>query len=159
MKHFLSYVEEAIKDNWNKPAITNYGANTLNYSDVAVNISKLHIIFEQCGIKKGDHIAICAKSSAEWCVAFLAIASYEAVAVPLLSDFLPENVLNLTKASDSKLLFVDNSVLAGMQRDGVVDGFADVDGFIAIVDIVTFSAIDGYGGKFNVEQEVVDKLF
>ena len=109
MKHFLSYVEDAIKENWNKPALTNYGANTLNYSDVAINISKLHIIFEQCGIKKGDHIAICAKSSAEWCVAFLAIASYEAVAVPLLSDFLPENVLNLTKASDSKLLFVDKS--------------------------------------------------
>ena len=159
MKHFLSYVEEAIKDNWDKPAITNYGANTLNYSDVAVNISKLHIIFEQCGIKKGDHIAICAKSSAEWCVAFLAIASYEAVAVPLLSDFLPENVLNLTKASDSKLLFVDNSVLAAMQRDGVVGGFADIDGFIALVDIVTFSAIDGYSDKFNVKQEVVDTLF
>ena len=79
MKHYLSYIEQAIKDNWNKPAITNYGDNTLNYSDVAINIAKLHILFEQCGIKKGDHIAICAKSSAEWCVAFLAIASYEAV--------------------------------------------------------------------------------
>ena len=94
MKHYLSYIEQAIKENWNKPAISNYGDNTLKYSDVAINIAKLHILFEQCGIKKGDHIAICARSSAEWCVAFLAIASYEAVAVPLLSDFLPENVMN-----------------------------------------------------------------
>lgn len=159
MKHYLSYIETAIKDNWNKPAITNYGANTLNYSDVAINVSKLHILFEQCGIKKGDHIAICARSSAEWCVAFLAIASYEAVAVPLLSDFLPENVLNLTKASDSKLLFIDKSVLAGMQRDNLVDKFAEIENFIALVDIVKCEAIAGYEDKFNVKHEVVNRIF
>ena len=159
MKHYLSYIETAIKDNWNKPALTNYGANTLNYSDVAINVSKLHILFEQCGIKKGDHIAICARSSAEWCVTFLAIASYEAVAVPLLSDFLPENVLNLTKASDSKLLFIDKSVLAGMQRDNLVDKFAEIENFIALVDIVKCEAIAGYEDKFDVKQEVIDRIY
>ena len=159
MKHYLSYIETAIKDNWNKPALTNYGANTLNYSDVAINVSKLHILFEQCGIKKGDHIAICARSSAEWCVTFLAIASYEAVAVPLLSDFLPENVLNLTKASDSKLLFIDKSVLAGMQRDNLVDKFAEIENFVALIDIVKCQAITGYEDKFDVKQEVIDRIY
>ena len=159
MKHYLSYIEQAIKENWNKPAISNYGENTLNYSDVAINISKLHIVFEQCGIKKGDHIAICARSSAEWCVTFLAIASYEAVAVPLLSDFLPENVMNLTKASESKLLFVDKSVLAGMQRDNVVGKFAEIENFVALVDIVTCDAIDGYETSFNVKQKDVETIY
>ena len=159
MKHYLSYIEETIKGNWNKPAITNYGANTLNFSDVAINISKLHIVFEECGIKKGEHIAICAKSSAEWCVAFLAIASYGAVAVPLLSDFLPENVLNLTKASDSKLLFVDKSVLSGMQRDNVVDKFAEINDFIALVDIVSCNAIEGYEKSFNIELAKVNEIY
>lgn len=159
MKHYLSYIETAIKENWNKPAITNYGANTLKYSDVAANVSKLHIMFEQCGIKKGDHIAICARSSAEWCVAFLAIASYEAVAVPLLSDFHPENVLNLTKASDSKLMFVDKSVLTGMQRDNLVEKFADIDNFIALVDIVTCNAVQGYEKALNVKMSDVEKIF
>ena len=159
MKHYLSYIETAIKENWNKPAITNYGANTLKYSDVAANVSKLHIMFEQCGIKKGDHIAICARSSAEWCVAFLAIASYEAVAVPLLSDFHPENVLNLTKASDSKLMFVDKSVLTGMQRDNLVEKFADIDNFIALVDIVTCNAVQGYEKALNVKMSDVETIF
>ena len=159
MKHYLSYIEAAIKDNWNKPAITNYGANTLKYSDVAINVSKLHILFEQCGIKKGDHIAICARSSAEWCVTFLAIASYEAVAVPLLSDFLPENVLNLTKASDSKLLFVDKSVLAGMERDNLVEKYAEIENFIALVDIVTCNAVQGYENSLNVKQTDVEKIY
>ena len=159
MKHYLSYIETAIKENWNKPAITNYGANTLKYSDVAANVSKLHIMFEQCGIKKGDHIAICARSSAEWCVAFLAIASYEAVAVPLLSDFHPENVLNLAKASESKLMFVDNSVLSGMQRDNLVEKFADIDNFMALVDIVTCNAVQGYEKALNVKMSDVEKIF
>ena len=159
MKHYLSYIEQAIKDNWNKPAITNYGDNTLKYSDVAINIAKLHILFEQCGIKKGDHIAICAKSSAEWCVAFLAIASYEAVAVPLLSDFLPENVMNLTVASDSKLLFVDKGVLAGMKRDNVLCKSATAEKLTAIVDIVTWTAVEGYEEKLNVKPSDVEKIY
>ena len=159
MKHYLSYIEQAIKENWNKPAISNYGDNTLKYSDVAINIAKLHILFEQCGIKKGDHIAICARSSAEWCVAFLAIASYEAVAVPLLSDFLPENVMNLTVASDSKLLFVDKGVLAGMKRDNVLCKSATAEKLTAIVDIVTWTAVEGYEEKLNVKPSDVEKIY
>lgn len=159
MKHYLSYVQDAIKDNWEKPAISNYGANTYRYADIATGIAKLHITFEKCGIKKGEHIAICAKSSAEWCMSFLAITSYQAVAVPLLPDFLPENILNLTKVSDSRMLFVDKSVLSGLVRDGVIDEFAKIGGFIGVVDIVSCDPIDGYETTFNVKHDDVDELF
>ena len=159
MRHYLYYAEQAIKDNWNKPAITNFGANSMLYADVAVNVARLHIIFEECGIKKGEHIAICAHSSAEWCIAFLAITSYQAVAVPLLSDFMPENILNLTKASDSRLLFVDKSVLAGMRRDNVLDGFSALDDFIGLVDIVTLEAVNECKGTYDIERSKVDKIF
>ena len=53
MKHFLQYAEEAIKANWSKPAITNYGANTYTYADIASGICRFHILFEKSGIKKG----------------------------------------------------------------------------------------------------------
>ena len=96
MRHFLSYIEESIKQNWSKPAITNYGAKSYSYAEVAAGITKLHLYFKRCGIVEGDHIAICARNSAEWCITFLAIASYKAVAVPLLADFLPANVIDLT---------------------------------------------------------------
>ena len=89
MKHFLWYIEDAIRNNWDKPAISNYGATTYTYGGIAGNVAKLHILFEKCGLKKGDHIAIASRNSAEWCIAFIAIASYKAVAVPLLPDFLP----------------------------------------------------------------------
>ena len=90
MKHYLQYVEDAIKANWAKPAISNYGAASYTFGDVAVNVVKMQLIFKELGIKEGDHVAIAARNCAEWCIAFLAITSYRAVAVPLLPDFLPE---------------------------------------------------------------------
>ena len=75
MKHYLSYVEDVIKGKWNAPAITNYGNNTLKNCDIARNIERLHILFEKCGIKAGDNVAICARNSAEWCAAFLAVTT------------------------------------------------------------------------------------
>lgn len=82
MVHFLNYIDEAIKKNWDKPAVSNYGANTYTYAALAESIEKMHLLFRECGISKGEKIAICAKNSAEWCISFLAIVSYDAVAVP-----------------------------------------------------------------------------
>ncbi|MBR5592690.1 MAG: AMP-binding protein [Bacteroidaceae bacterium] len=159
MKHYLSYIEDVVKGGWNNPAITNYGGNTFRNCDIAKNIERLHILFKQCGVKEGENIAVCARNSAEWCIAFLAIATYKAVAVPLLADFLPENIANLVKISDSKLLFVDKSVLAGLQRSGVASAFGGYDGFVGVFDIVTYVQINDCSGCVNVKIEDVDKAF
>ena len=159
MRHYLSYIEDVIKKGWDKPAITNYGANSLNNCDVAKNIERLHILFKECGVKKGENIAICARNSAEWCVAFLAIATYEAVAVPLLADFLPENIANLVKISDSRLLFVDKIVLSGLQRAGVASGFGEYENLLGVFDIVTYEGIEDCNNSVNVNIEDVDKAF
>ena len=143
MKHFLWYIEDAIRNNWDKPAISNYGATTYTYGEIAGNVAKLHILFEKCGLKKGDHIAIASRNSAEWCIAFIAIASYKAVAVPLLPDFLPENIAHLTKLSDSKLVLVDKNVLAGLKKSGSLEKMAETDGLIGVVDIVNHTPVIG----------------
>ena len=159
MRHYLSYIEDVIKKGWDKPAITNYGANSLNNCDIAKNIERLHILFKECGVKRGENIAICARNSAEWCVAFLAIATYEAVAVPLLADFLPENIANLVKISDSRLLFVDKIVLSGLQRAGVASGFGEYENLLGVFDIVTYEGIEDCNNSVNVNIEDVDKAF
>ena len=159
MRHFLSYVEDVVKGGWDKPAITNYGNNTLKNCDIARNIERLHILFEQCGVKEGEHVAICARNSAEWCVAFLAITSYKAVAVPLLADFLPENIANLVRISDSRMLFVDKNVLAGLQRSGAVACFGGYDNFVGVYDIVTYEGISDCDNSVNVSVEDVDRAF
>ncbi len=159
MKHFLSYINDAIKANWEKPALTNYGANTMAYGDVATGIEKLHILFEKCGIEKGEKVAVCARSQAEWCVAYLAVVSYDAVVVPLLPDFNPQNVADLVKMSDSRLLMVDKTVLGGLKRDNIIPQFASIDGFCGIVDVVGMQVHENCGGKLDNIKEEVENLF
>ena len=159
MRHYLSYIEDVVKNGWDKPAITNYGGNSFKNCDLARNIERLHILFEQCGIKEGENIAICARNSAEWCVVFLAISTYKAVAVPLLADFLPENIANLVKISDSRMLFVDKSVLSGLQRSGVAGNFGEYENFVGVFDAVTYKGIEDCNNSVNVDVESVDKAF
>jgi len=159
MKHFLFYVEEAIKNNWDKPAISNYGANTLTFAEVAANVARMHILLNRCNIKKGDHVAIAARSSAEWCAAFIGITSYGAVAVPLLPDFLPENLVQLTKLSGSRMLFVDKNILAGFKRDNLLNSFDNVKDFIGIFDIVAYATVDECEHNVKVLADELDILY
>ena len=159
MKHFLWYIEDAIRNNWDKPAISNYGATTYTYGEIAGNVAKLHILFEKCGLKKGDHIAIASRNSAEWCIAFIAIASYKAVAVPLLPDFLPENIAHLTKLSDSKLVLVDKYVLAGLKKSGSLDKMVGTDGLIGVVDVVSLTPVASCDALDNVANGDIEDLY
>ncbi len=158
MKHFLQYIEEAIKNNWNKPAVSNYGANTFAYRDVAAGVAKIHLMFERCGLNKGDHVAIAARNSAEWCIAFIATTSYGAVAVPLLPDFLPENLIHLTKLSNSRMMFVDRTILAGLKRARVLDKLYD-EGFLGVFDIVAYGSVDVHEDAMHVTAEEIEALY
>ena len=159
MKHFLSYVDESIKTNWNRPALSNYGANTLTYGVVASEIEKMHLLFEKCGIKKGEKIALCARNCAEWCVAYLAVVSYDAVCVPLLPDFLPQNVADLTRLSDSRMLLLDKSIMGNLERDGIIPQFSQLEGFLGLVDIVGLEVRESCNGKLDGMLETVEKSF
>lgn len=108
--HYLARLEETVRNNWDKPALCNFGGEEFKFSDVAENIEKLHIFLNGAGIKKGDHIALCAKNTARWAVTFLTINTYEAVAVPILCDFLPESINYLVDHSESVILFTDSDI-------------------------------------------------
>ncbi|MBP5210873.1 MAG: AMP-binding protein [Bacteroidales bacterium] len=104
-------LEKSIKDNWDKNALSDYEGQTLTYGQVAERIAKLHLIFDEFGIKKGDKIALCSKNQVNWAITLLATVTYGAVSVPLLSEFKPSNIQNLVNHSDSRLLFVSQQIL------------------------------------------------
>ncbi len=107
---FNSYIENSIIKYWEKDAFTDYKGATLQYHDVARKIEKLHILFENSGVQKGDKIALCGRNSSHWAVAFLATLTYGAVAVPIQHEFTPDQIHNIVNHSDSKLLFVGDIV-------------------------------------------------
>lgn len=107
---FIANIEESLKNHWDYPALSDYKAEPKYYSFVAKQIAKAHIFFEECGIKKGDKIALCGRNSANWAISFFSIITYGAVAVPILHEFKPEAVHHLVNHSEAKLLFVGDVV-------------------------------------------------
>ena len=110
MKHYFTRLEEAIKSNWNRPALGNYRGETFTFGEFATQIEKFHIFFETIGLKKGDKVALCAKNSARWGVTFFAANTYEAVVVPILADFHPDSVNSLVDHSESLVLLTDTDI-------------------------------------------------
>ncbi len=110
MKHYFTRLEESIKTNWNRPALGNYRGELFTFGEVATNIAKLHVLYEAAGLKKGDKVALCAKNSARWGIAFFSANTYEAVVVPILADFHPDSANSLVDHSESTVLFTDTDI-------------------------------------------------
>ena len=116
---FNSYIQKSIIDNWEQDALTDYQGATLQYNDVARKIEKLHIAFENSGIRKGDKIAICGRNSAHWAVAFLATITYGAIAVPILHEFNSDQIHNIVNHSEARILFVGDYIVKNVNPDAM----------------------------------------
>lgn len=107
---FVDLIAESLKNNWDFDALTDYQGVTLQYKDVARKIEKLHILFENAGVEKGDKVALCGRNSAHWATAFLATLTYGAVSVPILHEFKAQQVHDIVNHSEAKILFVGDMV-------------------------------------------------
>jgi long-chain acyl-CoA synthetase len=135
--------EESFKKNWLRPAISNYQGETLHFRDLARRIEKLHIMFEECGLQKGDKVAICSRNQANWAVVFLATTTYGAVPVPLLHEFKSSNIHHLVNHSEAKVLFVDEVIWEGLSESEMPD-------LHAIIQVNTFKVL------YAVEESVYE---
>ena len=129
-KSLNRFIEDAIKENWSELALTDFNGDSFQYVDIARKIEKLHILFEEAGVKKGDKIALCGKNCAQWAVAFLATITYRAVPVPLLHEFKADNLHFLVNHSEAKLFFVDAAIWENLDPS-VID---KVEGVLNIAD-------------------------
>ena len=116
-KHYLQYLTEVMEHQWNDLALSDYNENhEYTFGELAVEILRLHVLFEQLGLKRGDKIALCGRNCANWVVAYLAIAAYEGVCVSILQDFTAVDIAHLLEHSDSELLFVGPYVWKDLQN-------------------------------------------
>ena len=149
---FNSLIEQSIIKNWELDALTDYKGATLQYRDVARKIEKLHIIFQNSGIDKGDKIAICGRNSSNWAVVFLATLAYGAVAVPILHEFMPDQVHNIVNHSEAKLLFVGDMVAPTIQEEEM----PHLEGILFIPD---FSVLVSRSEKLTYAREHLNEIF
>jgi len=137
-KHFLSYLETSIRQNWDCPALSDYdGSLTYTYSQMAEKIARLHVLFSESGLKKGDKVAICGRNSAHWAISFLAVTSYEAIAVSILPEFQPTSIQTLINHSDAKFLFAGPVVWNALEANLMPE-------LIGIVSMNNFELLDSH---------------
>ena len=144
--------EAAFKKNWERPAISNYQGVTLKFGDVARRMEKLHIMFEECGLQKGDKVALCSRNQANWAVAFLATMTYGAVPVPLLHEFKSSNIHHLVNHSEAKILFVDDVIWEGLSETEMPD-------LQAIIQVNTFKLLYAADERIVEAREHLNELF
>jgi len=149
---FNKFLEQSVIDNWDFDALTDYKGVTLQYKDVARKIEKLHIMFENSGVQRGDKIAICGRNSSHWAVAFIATLTYGAVAVPVLHEFTPEQIYNTVNHSEAKLLFVGDVVATMVD----VTKMPALEGVIYIPD---YSLVLSRTDKLTFAREHLNELF
>ena len=149
---FNQIIEKSIIDNWDYNALTDYKGATLQFHDVARKIEKLHIMFENGGVKQGDKIALCGRNCANWAVAFLATLTYGAIAVPVLHEFTPEQIHNIVNHSEAKFLFVGDVVAT--QIDGT-----KMPGLEGIINIPDYSLALSRTDKLTYAREHLNEMF
>ena len=149
---FNAYIQKAITENWNQDALTDYQGITLQFHDVARKIEKLHILFENSGIKKGDKIAICGRNSAHWAVSYLATLTYGAVAVPILHEFNGEQIHNIVNHSGAKLLFIGDYAVRTISPEEMPD-------LEAIINIPDFSLFISRSESVTYAREHLNMMF
>ena len=132
---FIARVEQSIRSNWNKDALTDYKGNTLRFDDVARKIEKMHIVFKHAGIKPGDKIGICGRNSAHWVVSFLGIVTYGAVAVPILHEFKADNIHHIVNHSESRMLFVGDQIWENLNEEAMplLEGIIEMKNFDLVI--------------------------
>ena len=115
MRHYLDRLQESMIAKWNTQALSDYRGEDFTFANFATEIAKLHTIYRILDVAAGDKISLAAKNSSRWAMAFLATTTYRAVAVPILCDFTPEAITNLTAHSDSVVLFTDPKIWDEME--------------------------------------------
>lgn len=144
--------EASFKENWDRPAISNYHGATYHFRDLARKIAKLHIIFEESGLEKGDKVAICSRNQANWVVAFLSAMTYGAVPVPLMHEFKPSNIHHLVNHSESKVLFVDDVIW-----ENIIE--SEMPALQAIIQVNTLKLMFAANEKITEARARLNELF
>ncbi|WP_289732146.1 AMP-binding protein [uncultured Duncaniella sp.] len=118
--NLLQIYASSFRQNWDLPALTEFGSGqTMTYADMSRRIAAIHMLFKECGVKRGDKIALMGRNSFSWVVVYMATLTYGAVVVPVLHDFNVQDAQHIINHSDSVILFINESIFDNMEFDKI----------------------------------------
>ncbi|MDR1203069.1 MAG: AMP-binding protein [Tannerellaceae bacterium] len=119
-ENFIKLYENSFRENWSLPALTDYSkGTTFTFEEVAKEIARIHILFDECQVRQGDKIALTGKDCSRWCIVYMAAVTYGAVIVPILQDFNPNDIHHIINHSDSTFLFVSDRIWDSLEEEKI----------------------------------------
>ena len=86
------------------------------------------------GISAGDRVAILSQNMPNWTVAFFTATAFGRVAIPILPDSSPNEINNILRHSETKVLYVSQRLLPNVPQECL-------DALTLVIDIETFAII------------------
>ena len=152
-----SLMGESFRKHGNNQAMGFVGEDAITYNQLRERTRSVMRLLEDLRIEQGDKVAILTTGMANWGVAYLAITSMGAVAVPILPDFTPLEIENILNHSGTKALFVSGNLAHKISGYGpetletviAIDDFRITSGN----DQISFVAGSEPSGTYNVAEE------
>lgn len=152
-KHFFTYVNRVMQTNWDGPAFSDFGENVnYTYGEIAIQIEKLRLAYDACGVNAGDKIAFCGVNSSNWGISYLSILAHHAIGVSILPDFTGEDIEKLVNHSDAKILMAGPLVAKKIKAE-------NMPGLRAIIGYMDFSVLYAADENIRYAIEHMDDLF
>ena len=150
-QNFIQLYENSFRKNWEQPALTDYKENTTySYGELAREIARLHLLFRELGIEKGDKISLIGKNHSSWSILFMATITYGAVIVPILHEFSPESMEEIITHSDSRLVFVNESLWSKLNKERIK---------VPVFEIPNFTLLNSERAEVKEIIDSLDDLF
>ena len=119
-ENLINIYETSFRENYALPALTDYfKQENFTYLEMGAEIAKLHLLFDEAGIRQGDRIALIGRNNPRWCITYIATITYGAVIVPILQDFHANDVIHIINHSESRLLFLGDTFWDAIEADQI----------------------------------------
>ena len=119
-ENLINIYETSFRENYALPALTDYfKQENFTYLEMGAEIAKLHLLFDEAGIRQGDRIALIGRNNPRWCITYIGTVTYGAVIVPILQDFTPADIIHIINHSESRLLFLGDNFWDVIEEDQI----------------------------------------
>ena len=114
------------------------------YHTFKTKCDSLSKLLTQYGIGSGDKVAILSQSMPNWSVAFFSIVPFGRIAIPILPDSSPNEIINILEHSESKVIFVSQKLASKISQEVR-------EKMTLVIDVDTFEILHANEEKFTCD--------
>jgi long-chain acyl-CoA synthetase len=117
-------------------ALSTVDGSSLTYKQFALEVERVRLLLHTLVVRPGDRVAILSENKVQWSVAYFAIATSGAIAVPILPDFHEKDILNILNHSEACVIFVSEKLLPKIRTATLpsLKAYVQLDAGFAVLD-------------------------